>query len=245
MKRVLSSLGIGSATVDTILPQTTVHPGDSLDVTVEVEGGSTGQEVDDIYFAVVTRYAAEEGYETAVIARSKLTESFTIDADEAREFDATIEVPSHTPLTLGRTEIWIETGLDIDWAVDPDDEDRIEVEADDRLAAVFDALDQLGFSFHTAECTAAPRSLRTAGTSFVQEFEFRAAAGPFADDLDELELIPQYTDDGLALALEVDRRGGLLSEMADADERHTRVHVSGTDATSIADDLHTAVDEQL
>lgn len=245
MKRVLSSLGIGSATVDTILPHTTVHPGDSLDVTVEVEGGSTDQEIDDIYFAVVTRYADEEGYETTAVSRSQLTESFTIDSGEAREFDATIEIPSHTPLTLGRTDVWIETGLDIDWAVDPDDEDRIEVEADDQLAAVFEALDQLGLTLHTAECTAAPRSLRHAGTSFVQEFEFRVAAGPFAGDLDELELIPQYTDDGLALALEVDRRGGLLAEMADADERHTRVHVSGTDTASIAEDLRTAIAEQL
>jgi sporulation-control protein len=245
MKRVLSSLGIGSATVDTILPRTTVHPGDSLDVTVEVEGGSTDQEIDEIYFAVVTRYATEEGYETAAVARSRLTESFTIDADEDRTFDATIEIPSHTPLTLGRTDVWIETGLDIDWAVDPDDEDRIEVEADERLAAVFEALDRLGFTFHTAECTAAPRSLRHAGTSFVQEFEFRAAAGPFAGELDELEVVPQYTDEGLALALEIDRRGGLLSEMADADERHTRVRVSGTDAASIADDLRTAIENQL
>jgi sporulation-control protein len=245
MRRVLSSLGIGSATVDTVLPHTTVHPGDSLDVTVEVEGGSTDQEIDGVYFAVVTRYATEEGYETAAIARSQLTESFTIEAGEERTLDATVDVPRHTPLTLGGTEVWIETGLDIDWAVDPDDEDRIEVEADDRLAAVFDALDDLGFTFHTAECSAAPRSLRHAGASFVQEFAFRAAAGPFAGDLDELELIPQYTDDGLSLAVEVDRRGGLLAEMTDADERHTRVHVSGTDATTVADDLRTAIRERL
>jgi sporulation-control protein len=245
MKRVLSSLGIGSATVDTVLPQTTVHPGDSLDVRVEVEGGSTEQEVDEVYFAIVTRYAAEEGYETAVVARSRLTESFTIAADEEREFAATIDVPRHTPLTLGRTEVWIETGLDIDWAVDPDDEDRIEVEADDQLSAVFEALDRLGFTFHTAECTAAPRSLRHAGTAFAQEFEFRAAAGPFAGDLDELEVVPQYTDEGLALALEVDRRGGLLAEMADADERHTRVGVAGTDPDDIAADLRAAIERQL
>jgi sporulation-control protein len=245
MKRVLSSLGIGSATVDTILPHSTVHPGDSLDVRVEVEGGSTDQEVDDVYFAVVTRYVTEEGDETAVVARSRLTESFTIGADEEREFAATVEIPRHTPLTLGRTEVWIETGLDIDWAVDPDDEDRIEVEADERLAAVFEALDQLGFTFHTADCTAAPRSLRHAGTSFTQEFEFRAAAGPFAGDLDELEVIPQYTDDGLVLALEVDRRGGLLAEMADADERHTRVPVDDTDPDCIAADLQDAIERQL
>jgi sporulation-control protein len=245
MKRVLSSLGIGSATVDTILPRTTVRPGETLDVSVEVEGGSTDQEIDDIYFAVVTRYATEEGYETAAVSRSRLTESFTIEADEERTLAASIDIPRHTPLTLGRTEVWIETGLDIDWAVDPDDEDRIEVEADARLAAVFDALDELGFSFHTAECAAAPRSLRHSGASFVQEFEFRAAAGPFAGDVDELEVIPQYTEEGLDLALEVDRRGGLLSEMADADERHTRVRVSGTDAGAIAEELRRAIEKQL
>ncbi|WP_049922847.1 sporulation protein, partial [Halopiger djelfimassiliensis] len=44
MKRILSSLGIGAATVDTVLP-TTLTAGE----TVDVSGGNDSQEIDGIY----------------------------------------------------------------------------------------------------------------------------------------------------------------------------------------------------
>lgn len=87
MRRVLSSIGIGSATVDTILPRTELHPGD----TVEIPG------------------------------------SFTLAPEESRTARTDVTLPPWTPITRGDQAVWLRTVLDIEWAVDPSDEDAIDV----------------------------------------------------------------------------------------------------------------------
>ncbi|WP_323677184.1 sporulation protein [Halorubellus sp. PRR65] len=227
MKRILSSVGIGSATVDTVLPRTTLRPGETVAATVDVEGGSTEQEIDRVDFAFVTRYRDDEGYESTVLGTSTLRESFTVGEGERREFSVDLEVPRSTPVTRGGPTVHLKTGLDIDWAVDPTDEDPIEVEPTERMQAVFDAADALGLSFSTSECQRAAW-----GTSqpFLQEFEFRARSGPYASDLDEIELVFVPGGDALTVQAEVDRRGGLLAEMAETDERRARFDLATADA---------------
>ncbi|WP_433631527.1 sporulation protein [Halomicrococcus sp. NG-SE-24] len=231
MKEVLSRVGIGSATVDTVLPTTTLTAGESVDAEVHVEGGSTDQEVDAIYFALLTRYETDDSTRTGVVDKFRVADPFTIEAGERRTFAVTIDVPRDTPVTVGRTNVWLETGLDIDWAVDPDDEDPLQVAPGPRLATVFDALESLGFTVRTAECEAAPGGLFSG--SFVQEIEFVPRSGPFSGRLDELEVVPRPTADSLEVGLEVDRRGGLLSEMSDLDERLTRLRFTDESADEV------------
>ena len=243
MSGILSRIGIGAAKVDTILPTTTLTPGESVEAEVKVTGGSDEQEIDAIYFALETKYAGEEGYETGVIDKFKLTDPFTIGPDDERSFAVTIDVPLTTPVTMGRIDVWIETGLDIDWAVDPEDKDHVEIEPEPRMRTLFDALEQLGFSFRTAECRKAPGSLFSGTDTFVQEFEFRPNSGPFAGDLDELEVICQPGPDGLNVLLEVDRRGGFLSEMTDTDERRARLTVGNEGVDEVADRLRALIEQ--
>ncbi|WP_231186923.1 sporulation protein [Haladaptatus sp. DYF46] len=221
MKRILSRVGIGSARVDTVLPKTTLSAGESVDAEVRVEGGSAEQEVDAIYFALLTRYETDDSVRTGVIDKFHVADPFTIGPDEERTFHVTIDVPLDTPITAGRTDVWLETGLDIDWSVDPDDRDPIQVEPGPKLGAFMDALDSLGFRLRKAQCEQAPGSI-FAGR-FVQELEFVPHAGPFAGKLDELEVVATETETGLDVKLEIDRRGGLLSEMADIDERWSQL----------------------
>lgn len=220
MKRVLSSLGIGAATVDTVLP-TTLTAGETVDARVDVTGGNDTQEVEGVYFALETRYETDESSRTGTIDSFRIADPFTIEPDEDRSFSVSIDVPYHTPVTMGKTDVWLDTGLDIDWAVDPDDTDPVEIEPDPLRRDLFDALESLGFSLRTAECEASESLF--SGPSFVQEFEFVPRSGPFAGELDELEIAPLPDGDGFDLLIEVDRRGGLLAEHFDADERNTRL----------------------
>ena len=245
MKRFLSSVGIGAAKVDTVLPKTTLKAGETVEATVEVRGGSTDQEVDQIYFALETSYRTEDGRKTAVVDKFQLAESFTIEPDEERSFDVEIEIPLETPVTVGHTDVWVETGLDVDWALDPDDTDYVEIEPEPRLQAVFDAAESLGLSLHSAECQADPHGTFTSRRSFVQEFEFRPQSGPFAGKLDELELVARPTEDELTIYVEIDRRGGLLSEMTDTDERRATLSVTDADADRIAEELRATVERHL
>lgn len=225
MKDVLSRIGIGSATVDTMLPTTTVRAGDSVDAEVHVEGGSTAQDIDAVYFALETEYRSDEGYKDAIVDKWQLTDPFTIEAGEKRRFETTIDIPRHTPVTTRSTAVEIETGLDISMAVDPGDEDHIEVEPTHRTQAVFDALESLGFTLHASACEATAGSLFSTSANFVQEFEFRPQRGEFSGAVDEVEIVPVFEADRLKTYVEVDRRGSLLSEMTDTDERHTTLTI--------------------
>lgn len=242
MKRVLTSLGIGAATVDTVLP-TTLTAGETVDARVDVTGGNDTQEVDGIYFALATQYETDESRRTAKIDTFRLADSFSIEPDEERTFSVEIDVPYHTPVTKGKTTVWLDTGLDIDWAVDPDDRDPVEIEPDPLRETLFDALESLGFTLRTAKCEATESLF--ADHRFVQELEFVPRSGPFAGDLDELEVVTLPEGNGFDLLLEVDRRGGLLSEHFDADERHDRVSLQSGDEADLERRLRAAIERNL
>lgn len=246
MSDVLSRIGIGAATVDTKLPST-VTAGESVDATVEVVGGDAEQEIDELYFALETRYERDEGHGTAVIDRHQLTEGFTIAPDEERSFEVTLDVPRETPITVGRTDVWIETGLDVDWALDPDDTDHLSVEPTDRMQAVFDALDALGFDLRTARPEATPGGVFSTGVPFVQEFEFVPRSGAYRGDLDELEVLFEPGADALGVRLEVDQRGGMLTELSDMDldERFEQLTVTTTDAAAVEDQIRSILDRHV
>ncbi|WP_267639561.1 sporulation protein [Haloarchaeobius amylolyticus] len=238
MKRVLSSVGIGSANVDTILPKTSLEPGETVEATVEIEGGSAEQEIEHMYFALMTRYRTEDGYSQAVIDKFRVGDNFTIDEGEHREETVEVTVPYGTPLTMGNVKVWLKTGLDIDWAVDPKDTDHIEVRPDERMQALFDAVEDLGFSFYSAEVEKAPFGR---SQPYAQEFEFKPRGGEFRGKLDELEVICAPTRESVTVYLEIDRRGGVLSEWADTDESKASFTFSEPDRDAIRDELESIV----
>ncbi|MFC3476525.1 sporulation protein [Halobacterium litoreum] len=239
MKDVLSRVGIGAATVDAIVPET-VTAGDTVDVTVHVEGGDTEQDVDSIYFAVCTKYKTDESSRKGVVSKARLSESFTIDADEEREFETEIEIPRDTPVSVGHTQVWVETGLDIDWALDPDDTDYIDVQPGPHEEAVLDAFDDLGFRVREGHPVESERLF--SGQRFVQEFEFVPRSGPFAGKVDEVEVVTHPTGEGVDCLLEVDKRGGLFEEALDVDERFDRFSVTSADADAVRDTLESRIE---
>ncbi|MFB6201909.1 MAG: sporulation protein, partial [Halorhabdus sp.] len=121
--------------------------------------------------------------------------------------------------------------------------DFLDVQPTPRLQAVFDAMDDLGFSLRTAECEADPYGRYTTSQRFIQEFEFRANAGPFRDAVDEIELVARPGSDELDLFIEVDRRGGLLSEMAETDERKTSLAIQSTSIDDIRRQLKSTIEQ--
>lgn len=197
MKRVLSSIGIGSATVDTILPGTELHPGETVEAIVEMEGGDSDQTIEAITLQLGTGVDGED----VVLDTFEIPGSFTLATDESRTARTDVTLPPWTPITRSDQSVWLRTVLDIEWAVDPSDEDAIDVVPGPYLEALFEAVDDLGFSYLTSSIEDVHR---LDDHPFAQTFTFAADDGPFQDDLDGLTVTPVPQDDGLRTVVEID-----------------------------------------
>lgn len=240
--------GIGAPTVTT-RPSSPVVPGETAEVTVDMEGGKADLEADALYVAVETEYEQETEEGTQHIDTTLHTEkpigSFTLGADERRTETVEVTVPRETPVTEGHTEVWIEAGLDVGFSADPDDWEYVEVEPSDRMQRVFDAAEELGFGLREAYPEAASGGIFSSGKPFVQELEFVPRRGRYRSELDELELIFDPTEDALTVTVEVDRSGGMLSEMMGADENKDQLVVADQDTEAVTEELAELIDRNM
>lgn len=248
--KVFASVGIGAAKVDTKLERDRFAPGEEVKGVVEIIGGSTEQQIDEIYLTLHTTYVKEADDKkynaTAQIDRFRLTQSFLIKENERKEIPFSFRLPLEMPISMGRTKIWVSTGLDIKNAVDPTDKDYLTVVPNRLMAGIFDAVSDLGFRLREAECEHAPRHLRR-HLPFIQEFEFIPVSGPYRGRLDELELIfyPQ-SEDEIEVLMQVDRRarglGGFLSEAMGMDESFVRLTLHSSDLPAMKQQLQSVLE---
>lgn len=196
MGRVLSSIGIGSATVETVLPKTSLHPGETVEVAVELTGGSADQAIDDVAFALHTDVDGED----VILDEFALGESFTLAAGESRTETTDLTVPPSAPLTRDGQRVHLETRLDIDWAVDPTDDAPVEVVPGERLAALLEAVERLGFEADGASTHETPW-LDERG--FLQALRFTPDPERWPN-LDALTVMPVVRPDDLRVFVEID-----------------------------------------
>lgn len=228
LNRMMASIGIGSATVDTRLESARVRAGEEVRGVVQIRGGSLPQQVSQTYIHLMTQYRRERDdrqvRETVTVDRFLVSDPFTIGPGEFREVPFAFRLPDDTPTTVGRTQVWLKTGLEVPSAVDPTDQDHLAVLPHTHAQVVLDAIERLGFRLRQAECEYSRRL--GSRLPFIQEFEF-VPTGQFRGRLDELEAVLFPHPRGVDVMLEVDRRArglsGLLEEAFAADERRLKV----------------------
>ncbi|WP_261816314.1 sporulation protein [Vibrio gallicus] len=241
-KKTLASLGVGSAKVDSILQQEVLVPGDKVGVVIHAYGGASAQHIEHIDLKLCCRYIAERQQRhpnddrqdvskrrvavNHVLDSWQLPYSFTIKPGEERTFEVELDVPLNTPLTLGSSEVWLETALDIDMAIDPSDKDMLTVRPDSVLDKIFFELEELGLRIRQAQCEEA----HGFALPFVQEFEFVPTTGPFHGSWRELEIVVYRDKQELKLWFEVDRQksglGGLLSSLIGSKDLQSQLSLS-------------------
>ena len=251
--KMLASLGIGNAKVDTKLDRNRLTAGDVVSGVVEVVGGNVEQQIDTIYLTLYTTYIKEMNdskyTDKAAIARFTVSEPFVIGAGEKRSIPFNFNLPYTTPMTAGQTQIWVQTELDIKMAVDPTDKDFIEVLPSDLAARVLDAVRGLGFRLYNSDCEKAPMRIATPHP-FIQEFEFRATDSFYRSRLDELEVtFTNQSDNHIEVLLQIDRRarglGSLLSEALDMDETFVRLAFTRNDIHNAQAVLKQTIDRHI
>ena len=226
-RRLLSSVGVGAATVDTRLTKSEFAPGDEVRGVVEIKGGNVEQEIRGIRLEVQTYYKREVGDNT--VTETGTIESFDVSGprvvgpNSQEEVQVAFGLPYETPLTLGRTSVWVRTALDVERAIDPSDSDAITVLPTPTMRFVLDSFEKLGFRMREADNEELPHRLRR-HLSFAQEIEFVSTGGEFRGRFDEVELVMFPAEDGVDLLLQVDRRarglGSFLSEQMATDESY-------------------------
>lgn len=110
-------------------------------------------------------------------------------------------MPWNTPITIGDSKVWLDTGLDIALAKDPTDTDILTVRPDPLMDGILSALESQGMRIRQVECEAVDGF----ALPFVQEFEFVPTTGPYHGRWREVELVAYREDQQLKLWFEVDR----------------------------------------
>lgn len=260
-KKMLSKVGIGAAKVDTILFNDTFIPGEAVQGKVTLKGGNVTQEIDEIYFKVVCTFEDEieiegDGDESeemeisrqAVLTEFSLAKAFSLSEGEEKAFPLTFTLPEDTPATVGRTKVWVQTGLEIKGAMDPGDRDYIDVRPHPLVAACLASAEALGFRLSEVECEPAPPSFGMR-VPFVQEYEFKPADGEFTGRLDEIELVFKVFTDTVEVIMEVDRKArglsGMFMELTGTDERLVSFSYGKDDLAGLTDQLRDVIQDTI
>lgn len=251
--KMLAKVGIGAAEADTLLEEVSYVPGEDVRGVVRVTGGHVDQEIDRIYLQLMTRYVRESGdnkvTEHYSLAKFNVSGKMTIRGGETMEIPFSFPLPLETPVTYNGQPVWLHTGLDIDVAIDPTDNDGIEVRPHPYMDVIFQAVQSLGFRFRSSSCEYHSRLGR--GVPFVQEFEFLPGSS-FANRVKELELIMKVDHNSVDVLIEIDRKArgltGLFEQALDMDERLVRVYFTETELDQgpqvIAQELAAIIQQQ-
>lgn len=237
LNKLLQSIGIGSARVDTILSDTVCVPGGSISGEVRIYGGNSPQEIETIYLSLMASYEVEVDDSKVKYAADlncvRLTDRFSVQANQELVMPFSISVPLNTPASIGKGQVWVETGLDIKSAIDPQDRDPLEVRVHPLIEAFIAAAERVGLRLYKVDCEKANRHNAGNGLPFVQEFEFKTFGGEFHGRLDEIEAVFLLGDTNARVTLQIDRRArglaSMLSESMGTDESYTSISYSQAD----------------
>lgn len=229
-KRMLQALGIGGPSVDTVLADGDCRPGGVLQGRVEVVGGDHDVEVEHVAVGLVTEVEVESGdsefHSRQEFARAAVAGEFRLAAGATRSLPFRLEVPWETPVTevyghrLPGMVLGLRTELAIARAVDKSDLDDVRVHPLPAQERLLEALLQLGFRLGRADNERGQLYGVRQALPFYQEIEFRPAP-QYAGAIKQLELTFVATAEQLQVVLELDKRGGLLTEGRDAFGRFT------------------------
>lgn len=244
---MMARLGSGGATVETVLDRPDTTPGGAVTGTVHVTGGKVPQDVTEVRVALQATVEVESGdsswREEATFGTAPVAGGARVEPGQQYRLPFSLPVPWQCPITaidgwhLRGMRVGLRTRLDIAGSVDPGDLDPVTVLPLPVQRTVLQALDGLGFAFRSADVEKG--RVRGSELPFYQEVEFAPPPG-LRGRVNELEVTFLADPQGVDVVLEVDRRGGLLSEGRDVGGRLRLAHTD-TDVRAVAAHLDAAV----
>ncbi|MEQ4303074.1 sporulation protein [Plantactinospora sp. B6F1] len=232
-KKMLSALGVGGPSVDTVLTNPNTRPGLMLEGQVNLRGGESAADIEQITVALVTRVEMEAGDSeyagTMEFYRLPVSGAMRLDAKQELAIPFQLPVPWETPITdvygqrLRGMTMGLRTELAVARAVDKGDLDAIAVHPLPVQEKILEAFAQLGFQFKSADLERGHIYGVQQTLPFYQEIEFLAAP-QYAHTIREVELTFVTSQQGVDVIIECDKRGGMFSGGHDSVGRYTAEH---------------------
>jgi sporulation-control protein len=215
-KKLLASVGIGNAAVDTILLTETLLPGNPFNCEIQIQGGNVEQTISgiDLYLMTQIKVETEEGkhHENLCLAQWRIQDTFTLAAQEKRIFPFHGTLPFETPitklsLTNHDTNVWLSTELNIDMGLDSSDKDLLLIHPTAIMQQVIKSVESHGFVLKKADVE---KGFLNGGhfqsiSGGYQELEFSPAGWGFSRT-QEIELSFVSDNHCTHLLVELDRR---------------------------------------
>lgn len=210
--RILASVGIGGAKVDTKISNPNLSPGGLLRGTVNLQGGSVDQAIERIDIALETYAKQEVGdgetQQNVVIGAETVAPALQIKAGQTMEIPFEVRIPLDTPLNriYGQempVTIFLRTHVHLANAVDSGDKDPVWVSPLPAQQFVLDAMRRLGFRLHKVDVEYG--QIQGARLPFFQEIEFLPGSDYFGR-LGEVEVTFVNRPYDMDVIFEVDRR---------------------------------------
>ena len=218
LKKLLASVGIGKATVDTILLVDKLRAGDSFPIEVVIKGGDVEQQINGLEFAVMASAKAEtEVNDTDITyAKSIVLQHWAQPMDiliqpgetitESFELDLHPEVPATYLFGQQIGKVWLQTGLDIKSGIDGSDKDPLIILPSATQLAVLELISNSGYRLFKSDIEAGGVQTRefVSHLNCYQEYEFKPESRSF---FGARELEVTFVDNGreTGVLIEVDR----------------------------------------
>merc|ERR1711879_986057 len=115
--KILASIGIGSAKVDTVLTTETLMPGGLVEGEIRTQGGNVEQHIKGIELALMTqaKYETEDDgtdWKNIQLQSFYVADAFTLQPDEKHTIPFSFQLGPETPITTlgGESRVWLDTG---------------------------------------------------------------------------------------------------------------------------------------
>lgn len=155
-----SVLNIGDTTVKTTLDKNSFYQNETITGNIHIQGGSIEQQIDKVVVKLCTQ-AIEENYfgheyETYTLEHIDVVTNITIAANETKEFTFEITLPGDTPITEIKIsshpcKVWLETVLDLEHGIDPEDRDYLQINTMNTLETLFEQIEQKDYKLIKAD----------------------------------------------------------------------------------------------
>lgn len=212
-KQLLASAGIGACKIDTQLQSNQCAPGGSLKGQILIQGGAVAQQINGFDLALMTRVKVKsdngEYYQNFCLQRFHLSDAMLVAPGARHQLPFELRLTGELPVThlphhiVGK--VWLASEANIEMALDPSDNDALQVAATPLMLNCIDAMLALGYQLQKIDVEKGYLQVpgKRSSVGCYQEFEFRPRQWLSGIKEVELSFLPDGND--VLLVVEVDR----------------------------------------